>query len=157
LEFLNAGIDAGRDVPLDVAHSALQNVDALFRGDGVSLPFTVILDYLYGIAAYKAWRSRSNDGFSRMEAYRDEHYARCSAPPDGIDDTDVPSGPSRSRKRHTPRGTSGLEETMDELNMFFYAYLWNHARNGSRARAERNRAGGASRSKVMEWRNHLDV
>ena len=37
-----------------MAHGALQNVDALFGGTGVPLPSTVILDYLYGIAAYKS-------------------------------------------------------------------------------------------------------
>ena len=96
-----------------------------------------------------------------MEAYRDEHYPRRSAPPDGIDDTDVPSGPSRSRKRHTPRGTSGLEETMDELNMFFmhiYGITPEIAAERAQKEIEREEraAQEASRSKVMEWRNHLD-
>jgi hypothetical protein len=80
-----------------MAYDALQNVDVLFRGEGVPPPFTVILDYLYGIAAYKAWRSKSDDGFNQMRAYRSEHYAhippRPRTPPDGTDGTDVTSGP----------------------------------------------------------------
>ncbi|KAH9983216.1 hypothetical protein BJV74DRAFT_894942 [Russula compacta] len=79
------------------------NVDALFRGEGVPLPSTVILDYLYGIAAYKAWRSKRGDDLNQMKAYRNEHYAQ------------IPK-PSRPRERYTPT-RSGLEETMDELNM----------------------------------------
>jgi hypothetical protein len=125
----------------------LQNVNALLGGDEVPLPFTFILDYLYGIVVYKAWCSKSNDGFNQLEEYRNEHYARRSAPPGGMDDTDVPSepedpnySPSRSRKCYTPTGTSGLEETMDELNMFFMRIYGITPEMGSRARAERNRA-----------------
>ena len=84
----NAGIDPSPST----AHYALQNVDALFRGEGVPLPSTVILDYHYGIAAYKAWHSKHGDSFNR-NAYR-------------------------PRKRYPPTRRSDLEETMDELNMF---------------------------------------
>ena len=38
------------------------NVDALFQGEGGSLPSTVIMDCVYGVAAYKSWRrNRGND------------------------------------------------------------------------------------------------
>jgi len=127
---------------------ALQNVDALFRGEGVPLPSTVILDYLYGIAAYKAWRSKRGDGFNQMKAYRNEHYAQ------------IPPPPSAPRKRHPRR--SGLEETMDELNMVL---MYIHGitpemaaeRRQKEIEREERAAQEASRSKVMEWRNHLDV
>ena len=108
-------------------YDALQNVDALFRGEGIPLPSTIILDYLYGIAAYKAWRSERGDSFDQMNAYRNVYYAQIPPPPHGIDETDVTSGPDnrndsnykppQPRKRYTPT-RSGLEETMDELNMF---------------------------------------
>ena len=95
-----------------MALDALQNIDAVFRGEGDPLPSTVILDYLYGIAAYKAWRSKRGDSFNQLEAYCIGHYAQIpptsSAPPGGIDDTDVTSGPDdpndsdhKPRKRHT--------------------------------------------------------
>ena len=158
-----------------MAHDALQNVDALFGGRGVPLPSTVILDYLYGIAAYKAWRSKRGDGFKRMKAYREEHYTRIPplppTSPDDIDDTDVTSGPDdpndrdykppKSRKHPSTR-RSGLEETMDELNMFL---MYIHGitpemaaeRRQKEIEREEQAAQEASRSKVIEWRNHLDV
>ena len=122
---------------------ALQNVDALFRGEGVPLPSTVILDYLYGIAAYKAWRSKRGDGFNQMKAYRNEHYAQIPPPPS-----------PQPRKRYTPTRRSGLEETMDELNMFFmYIYGITPEMAAERRQKEIEReewaAQDASRSKVI--------
>jgi hypothetical protein len=167
----NAGIDPARDM----AHSALQNVDALFQGEGVPLPFTVILDCVYGIAAYNAWRSKRGGGFNRMRAYRNEHYAQIpppSAPPDDIYDTDVTSGsddPKNSnynlpkpRNTRTSTRRSGLEETMDELDMVL---MYMHGitpemaaeRRQKEIEREERAAQEASRSKVMEWKNHLDV
>jgi hypothetical protein len=132
-----------------MACDALQNVDALFRGEGFPLPSTVILDYLYGIAAYKAWRSRSGDGFNQMRAYCNEHYAQIPPPP-------------QPRKRYAPTRRSGLEEAMDELNMvlmYFHGITPEMAAERRQKELEREEraAQEASRSKVMEWRNHLDV
>ncbi|KAN0103821.1 hypothetical protein V8E52_011597, partial [Russula decolorans] len=136
------------------------------------LPSAVILDYIYGIAAYKAWRSRRDAGFDQMRAYRDEHYAQISPPPpppppsSQDDDTDVTPGPDDlndpnyeplpSRKRYTPTRRSGLEEAMDELNMFL---MHIHGitpemaaeRNQKEIEREEQAAQEASRSKVMEW------
>ena len=142
--------DAGR-VPSSLsAFHALQNVDALFGGTGVPLPSTVILDYIYGIAAYKAWRSKRGDGFNQMNAYRNEHYAQ------------IPPPSPAPRKRYAPTRRSGLEETMDELNMFLMCI---HGITPEMAAERRQKeidreervAQEASRSKVMEWRNHLDA
>lgn len=41
-----------------VAFTLGLNVDVLFQGTGSSLPPAVILDYVYGVAAYKQWKSR---------------------------------------------------------------------------------------------------
>ena len=62
--------NADINIPPSIAHFApsLRTVDALFQGEGVPLPSTVILDYAYGIAAYKleAWRtSKHGDGFNQ--------------------------------------------------------------------------------------------
>jgi hypothetical protein len=158
-----------------LAHNALQNVDALFGGTGVSLPSTIILDYMYGISAYQAWRSMRGDGFNQMKAYRNEHYAQIPPPPSrpfSPEDTDVPSGPddpkdadyipTKPRKPYRSTRRSGLEETMDELNMFL---MHIHGitpemaaeRNQKEIEREEQAAQEASRSKVMEWRKHMDV
>ena len=175
LKALQAVQNANVEPLSSLAHGALQNVDALFRGEGVPLPSTVILDYLYGIAAYNAWRSKRGDGFNQMEKYRNEHYAQIPppAPPDDIDDTDA-SGPDtdhpndpdykppQRRKHYTTTRRSGLEETMDELNLFFMSIygitpeIADERRQKEIEREERA-AQEASRSKVMEWKNHLDV
>jgi hypothetical protein len=150
LEIVGVLQNAGMVPPPDVAFLALQNVDALFGGIGVRLPSTVILDYIYGITAYKAWRSKRDDGFDQMKAYRNEHYAQI--PP-----------PSPSPRKHYPSTRrSGLEEAMDELNMFL---MYIHGitpemaaeRNQKEIEREEQAAQEASRSKVMERRNHLDV
>ena len=112
MDALQAIQNAGIDPPPSMAHDALQNVDALFLGEGVPLPSDFILDYIYGISTYKAWRSnRVND---LMDDYRKTHYTKI--PPDDRSDSD--HNPPGERKRHTPTRRSGLEETMDELNMF---------------------------------------
>ena len=124
-----AGLLAGIDFPPSIAHDALRNVDAQFGGNGALLPSTVILDYLYGIAAYNAWHSNCSDSFNEMEAYRNQHYAQISPPPPPQpDDTDVTpraDDPNetdyislQSRKYHTPTRRTGLEDAMDRLNMF---------------------------------------
>ena len=166
---------AGVAPPPFVAHNALQNVDALFGGTGVPLPSTIILDYMYGISAYKAWGSKRGDGFDQMKAYRNEHYAQIPLPPSrpfSPDDTDVTSGPDdcndadyippKSRKNYRSTRRSGLEETMDELNMFL---MYIHGitpemaaeRNQKEIEREEQAAQEASRSKVMEWKKHMDV
>jgi len=166
--------DAGIIVPPSFAHEALQSVDALFGGEGVPLPFTVILDYLYGVAAYAAWRSKSHDGFEQMRAYRNANYVGIPPlppSPDGLDETDVTSGPddpgdseykpAQPRKQYTT-SRGDLEEAMDELNLFL---MYIHGitpemaaeRRQKEIEREEQAAQEASRSKVMEWRNHLDV
>ena len=166
---------AGVAPPPLIAFHALQNVDALFGGTGVQLPSTVILDYLYGIVAYKAWRSKRGDGFDQMKAYRNEHYAQIPLlppRPSSPDDTDVTSGPdgpndaeyipAKSRNHYRSTRRRGLEETMDELNMFLmYIHGITPEMAAERRQKEIEReervAQEASRSKVMGWRNHLDA
>ena len=99
---------AGIDVFLSTAHDALQIVDALFRGgEGVPLPSVVILDYIYGIAAYN-WRSNRDDDFNKIKACREEHSANIppclSAPPDDRNDSDANYNPptETSKKEEWP-------------------------------------------------------
>ncbi|KAH9980937.1 hypothetical protein BGW80DRAFT_1453884 [Lactifluus volemus] len=60
-----------------VAFALGANIDALFQGKGGSPPSTVILDYIYGVAAYNAWQSKRDDNFDDiMNQYREKHYAQ---------------------------------------------------------------------------------
>ncbi|KAH9036199.1 hypothetical protein EDB85DRAFT_2288403 [Lactarius pseudohatsudake] len=78
----------------DIAFTLGLNVDALFRSTD-SLPPAVVLDYVYGIAAYKQWNSKRDDKAVHgvIGAYRNEHYvdipATSPSPP-----TDNNEGPS---------------------------------------------------------------
>lgn len=111
----------------------------------------------------------------KMRAYHNEHYknfkSRSPALPDNMDDAHVPSPPddtikdpsyrpSGSRKCYTPTGTSGLEETMDELNTFFMHIYgitpeMSAERGQKKIEREERAAQEASRSKVKEWRSRL--
>ena len=143
-----------------MAHIVLQNVDALLQGEGGSLSSTVILNYIDGITTYKAWHSNCVNNL--MDDYHKTHHTKIppipSAPPD---DMDTDYNPPREWKCHTPT-RSGLEEMMDKLNMFL---MYIHGIIPEMAAECRQKeiewkewaAQEVSQSKVMEWRNHLDV
>jgi len=113
-----------------------------------------------------------------MRAYRDKHYVNIPPPPaapqDGIDDTDtdVTSGPDdpndadykppQPRKRPTATRRSGLEETMDELNivlMYLQGITPEMAAERRQKEIDREEQAAleASRSKVMEWRKSTEM
>jgi hypothetical protein len=160
-----------------VVHCCGANVDALFQGEGGSPPSTVILDYVYGVAAYRSWRSQRGDAI--MDDYRQTHYANITplppAPQDDLDDTDNPdvaSGPDdpddpdykppEPGKRYRRRDESDLSKAMDEFNMvlmYIHGITPEEAAERRQKEIEREEraAQEASRSKVMEWRNHMDV
>jgi len=116
------------DLPPGIALALGANVDALSQGEGGSLPSTVILDYAYGVAAFKSWHSKRVGVPNVMRAYREEHYAQIQPlPRDPSDDTDYTSGPDddptdpdcipESRKRYTSttrRDECELAKAMDE-------------------------------------------
>ena len=74
------------------------HVDALFDGTKLSLPPAIILDYMYGVSAYKCWRSRQggDDIHSTMKSYQIEHYKNIPpGPPLPHDDPPQALPPSR--------------------------------------------------------------
>ncbi len=162
------GVDPG------VAFALGANVDALFQGEGGSLPSTVILDYVYGVAAYKPWHKCGGEHI--MNDYHKTHYADIPplrrASPDDPDDTGVTSGPDdpndpdykprEPRKRYRRRDESDLSKAMDELNMvlmYMHGITPEEAaeRRQKEIEQEERAAQEASRSKVMEWMNDMDV
>ena len=131
-----------------VAFALGENVDALFQSEGGSPPSTVILDYVYGVAAYISWHSKRSDGIDVMNQYREEHYAQ------------IPRAPSDYTR--TRRDESDLSKAMDTLSMhlmYIHGITPEEAaeRRQKKIEQEERAAQEASRSKVMEWRNHLDV
>jgi hypothetical protein len=130
----------------DVAFTLGLSVDALFRSTN-SLPPAIILDYAYGIAAYKKWNSRRPDKAVHrvMENYRKGHYINIPAiepspptdnyegPSDESDDkvrgpTYVPGNPVDCHDPDHPPTTSSrytstrtgdeMAKAMDDLNAF---------------------------------------
>ena len=186
----------GRVAP-GVANEMGANVDVLFQGPdagGASLPPTVILDYVYGVAAYQRWHSKRGDILDVMDSYREEHYAQIQplppAPRDS-DDSDATFQPDNTDSEYVPGDTSGsdsptdsdyklpelgerytstrrrdesdLSKAMDELNMvLMYVTRGITPKEAAERRQteieeEERAAQEASRNKVMEWKNHMDV
>ncbi|KAH9008766.1 hypothetical protein EDB84DRAFT_1671824 [Lactarius hengduanensis] len=133
------------------------NVDALF-GSTNSLPPVVILDYVYGIAAYNQWNSRRPDKtvHSVMGNYRQEHYINIPA----IE----PSPPTDNYEGHYISTRTGdvMAKAMDDLNAFLMLVRGITPEEAAKRREERMeeeelKAQEASRSKVMEWMRTTDV
>lgn len=101
------------------------SVDAVFGGTSVSLPPAVILDYMFGVAAYKRWGTMQ--GRSVVESYHLEHYAPIPLPPrrpssdfdsNPPDESDNPNEPPQRRYHYSARVGESMAETMDRLNLF---------------------------------------
>jgi hypothetical protein len=87
------------------------HVDAQFRsseqGALLPLPPAIILDYMYGVAAYKCWRSDPESVPDVMSTYHREHYADIPPPPRRI-----PTTASQNEVEDE------VVQAMDELNVF---------------------------------------
>jgi hypothetical protein len=167
--------NTGQELPVDWALSAGRNVDALFNGEGAPLPSTVILDYVYGVAAYNSWRSKNGDVSRIMDEYRKKNYLRIKphtpSLPDDIDDaipesdhsTDLDYNPADSQqKRYKRKDESGMGKAMDELNLILMLVSGTTPeqvaeRREKQIEQEERAAQEVSRSKVIEWRKHMDV
>lgn len=122
------------------------HMDALFQGTGDSLPPTVILDYVYGVAAYRRWNSRRHDEdvHDVMGNYRNEYYVNIPT---------IPPSP----RRHTLTTTGDImAKAMDDLNavlMSVHGITPQEATHRSEKRMEEEelKAQEASRGKVMDW------
>jgi hypothetical protein len=162
----------------DVAFTLGLSVDALFRSTN-SLPPAIILDYVYGIAAYKQWNSRRPDKAVHrvMENYRKGHYINIPAGPSdesdevrdpayvpgNLVDCHDPDHPPTTSSRYTSTRTGDeMAKAMDDLNaflMFVRGITPEEAakRREKRMEEEELKAQEASRSKVMEWMKTTDV
>jgi hypothetical protein len=157
----------------DIAYRCGAHVDAQFRGSGLGallpLPPSIILDYVYGVAAYRMWRSdkRVHDV---MSTYHREQYAGIPSLPrpsptasmssaeGDFDDTLADPDYVPTASLETASQDDGMAQAMDDLNLFLMrvnginpqdlADKWE-----KQMEEEERVAQEKSRSKVMEWRS----
>ncbi|KAI9438933.1 hypothetical protein H4582DRAFT_2128507 [Lactarius indigo] len=149
----------------DVAFTLGLNVDALF-GSTNSLPSVVILDYVYGIAAYKQWNSMRHRRTVHdvMGNYRKEHYINIptieprtpsdseelsnnSDNDESRDPTYVPGNPVDCHDPSHPPTTSSrytftrtgdeMAKAMDDVNAFLMSVLEITPEEASKRREKR--------------------
>ncbi|KAH9172939.1 hypothetical protein EDB89DRAFT_821689 [Lactarius sanguifluus] len=150
------------------------HVDAFFNGTDPSLPppHDIVLDYMYGVAAYERWKSTA-DIHDVMKSYHEEHYANIPGlsrkpPSDGGDDAPEPDDPRDTdynpRKRHYPSTSRGdvMGEAIDNLNlvlMFINGTTPEEVaeRMEKRMEEEERVAQERGRDKVTEWMKYTDV
>jgi len=139
----------------NLAYNSGAHVDVQFRGSGPKallpealppLPPAIILDYVYGVAAYRMWRSDKERVHDVMSTYHREQYAG------------IPSLPRQSPTTETASQDDGMAQAMDDLNLLLMrvnginpqdlADKWE-----KQMEEEERVAQEKSRSKVMEWRS----
>ncbi|KAI0245803.1 hypothetical protein BJV78DRAFT_1277371 [Lactifluus subvellereus] len=140
-----------RELHPSIAFILGAHVNVQFQGTGILLPPAIILDYLYGVAAYNCWRSRQggDEVHAVMKSYRREHYA------------DIPPAGHQQRPYMSIRRGDVMATAMDEMNsvlMFLQGITPQEAANRREKRMEEElKAQEASQSKVMEWMKTRDV
>jgi len=144
-------------------------LDIMFQGTGTPPPSDVILDYMYGVAAFKCWGIEASREMLRK--YYESHYKVLLAVPnphsgdDGADDGgngDCDDGndgddPNASQQYYssTSRGTE-MATAMDNLNTYIMLLQGTSPEDAARRWEKRMEekeqiAQQASRNKVMEW------
>jgi hypothetical protein len=148
--------------------------DAQFQGRS-SLPPPVILDYIYGVAAYKTWNSRraTLDIHGVMERYHQEQYQDIPpllprTPPDDddtffdiFDDSDDPNDPDFVPDYLDLEGEV-MAKAMDDMNlaiMLAEGVTMEEVgiRRKKKMEEEDLKVQEASRGKVTEWLETADV
>jgi hypothetical protein len=81
-------------------------VDAKFQGTNTTPPI-ILLNFVYGVAAYKRWKS--TPGVGTIKAYFAKCYETIPVP--------RPRAPGGEGSDYVPEDTTSMEEAMDELNM----------------------------------------
>jgi len=133
-------------------------VDANFQGTD-STPPIILLNFMYGVAAYQRWKSPP--GLGMIKAYFTKHYETIPVPspraPSGESSSDEQDDPNDSdyvpESGHKP---SPREKAMEELDMIFM-YLRGITpeeaaiRREKRLKEEEQVAQEAGRRKVMGW------
>jgi len=58
----------------DDSYCSVPDTDAFLTAPEESLPPAIILDYVFGAAAYKLWKSNPDENHEKMRAYHEAHY-----------------------------------------------------------------------------------
>ena len=146
----------------DTSRSPILQWDAHMAGTGIPPPSTLILDFMYGIAAYLRWGS-GQDIEEVMRHRFTESYESISIPPvpvprdddDGDDDEYIPNRQPRSRNRGS-KMSDGMLRAMD--NVLALSMLLKGttpqlmaAERQKQEEAEEVRVMAASCTKVQQW------
>ncbi len=156
-------------MPPNILFPAGANLDILFQGTGNSPPSVVILDYMYGVAAFKSWGKETSR--KMLETYYESHYKPLllAAPNpqssddgnDGDDPRDYDLDTSQQHYSSTGRGTE-MARAMDKLNAVIMSLKGTSPQEAAKREEERMEeeeqiARRASQSKVMEWMRTVEV
>ena len=129
----------------------IPEVDAIFRGTGDQLPPAILLDYMYGVAAYHRWRD-GQDVPQFMKDYHAEHYEGIPLLPRSMssscDGSDAGSDDARAHRHHDAK-YSAMIESMDNMNAFLMSLQG--YRPGERYAQQQRQEEEASRTKVEDW------
>jgi len=152
----------------DTSPCPLPQFDALIAGTGISPPSTIVLDYMYGVAAYRRWGS-GHHIMAVMEHCFTEHYRSIPIPPASppssdddssydLDDNDEEHKHHRRprRRNHHSHTSDGMLRAMDDilgLSMLLKGTTPEliAVERQRREEAEESRAKEASRVKVQRW------
>lgn len=172
-------------MPPKVLFAVGANLDILFQGTGTPPPSDIILDYMYGVAAFKCWGIEASR--EMLQKYYESHYKVLLAVPnphsgddgndgnddggsgdcddgnDGDDPSDANYDPNASQQYYssTSRGTE-MATAMDNLNTFIMLLQGTSPEDAARKWEKRMEekeqiAQQASRNKVMEWIRTAEV
>jgi len=151
------------------SRGSILQYDARIAGTGISPPSAVILDFMYGVAAYRRWGS-GQDMKEVMQQRFAERYKSIpipsasprssgsdssSEPDDPDEDNYIPNGQPRGRN-HSSNMSDGMLRAMD--NVLALSILLKGTtpelmakERQRREEAEELRAKEASRVKVQQW------
>ena len=141
--------------------------DALMMGTGNSPPSAVILDFMYGAAAYKCWHSGAAIDQVMKERYEDKYRnipTLISEPSDDRGEEDAESDPqdkdhrpsgSKQRKEHYSEGLLRAMDDVLALSMFIKGNTRESlaAERQKREELAEARAQEAGRLKAQQWVN----
>jgi hypothetical protein len=142
--------------------------DAQFAGTNISLPPSILLDYMYGVAAYKRWGGGQVINRAMQQRFA-EHYQNIpippASPPSSSDDgseNDDPNDPDYQRntrprgRYHRSKMSDGMLRAMDDV-LLLSRLLKGQSPQSIAAEQQRQeeaadlRAMEASRAKVQQW------